>query len=288
MSSIAKIFVIVNFVLSVLFLGFAATLLSQQWDYRQMYLETKHYYTTEKADWDAKEQQSKSQIENLKSLLNDRTTVLKKSQENISDLQAKNKELEQWKAMLTQKMGDIKINLEDINSTLKDKDQQIATLTKEKEDVAKKINAAQEKAQAAYDELNRKVLELDQYKGRLAETEKMMKRARRELWEAKQIVRSVQSVGINIPALLNKVPPLEGQVVAVSPKVPIVMISVGSDEKVQKGYQFTVYRGNAYVGQVVVEEVYPDMSAARIIKDMTKRAIQRGDKVTTKIGGGGF
>lgn len=284
MSSIAKVFIILNFVLSVLFIGFAASLLSQQWDYRQMYLECKHYYSTEKENWESKEQQGEGQIKNLKELVNDRTRLAKQAQDKINDLEEKNKELQGWKDSLTQKMEDIKVDLKNINTTIKQNSDEMTRVTQEKETISKKVAGAEKDAKNASDELHRKVLELDTYKGRLAETEKMLKRSRRELWESKQIIRSVEGSGISIRNIISKAPDLEGQIVQVSAVVPIVMLSIGNDEKVQKGYQFTVYRGNRYIGQVVVEEVYPDMSAARIIKNMTKSAIKIGDKVTTKIG----
>ncbi len=65
----------------------------------------------------------------------------------------------------------------------------------------------------------------------------------------------------------------------------MVMISVGSDDQVRKGYRFTVYRGERYVGKVEVEKVFSDMCSARILSDWTKEKIKEGDDVSTGIGG---
>ena len=115
----------------------------------------------------------------------------------------------------------------------------------------------------------------------------MLQRNEKELWEAKQIIRAVKEAGVNIPSLFKPAKPLDGQIVKVSLKVPLVMVSLGSDDGVKKGYQFTVYRENRYIGRITIEEVYPDMSAGRILKEMTVKAVKQGDKVTTRIGGGG-
>lgn len=288
MSSIAKVFIIINFVLSVLFLGFAATLLSQQWDYRQVYLETKYQYAQEKQNWESSENEVQGYVENLRSLLNQRTSLLKETQAKIADYETQNNELRAWKDNVSQSLKAIDNRIDTLDTRIEEKDRRIAELTREKQDKASDLRRAEEEARTAKDEQETIQLELDRYRGRLAETEKMLQRSRRELWEAKQVIRSVQSVGVNIQAIMQKAPPLEGQIVAVSPKVPLVMLSIGSDEGVQQGYQFTVYRGSRYIGQVVVEEVYSDMCAARIVRDMTRHALQRGDRVTTRIGGGSF
>lgn len=285
MSSITKVFVIVNCMLSVLFLGFAATLLSQQWDYRQMYLDAKYVYQADKETWDTEKKNTEGQVAQLKKTLNERTTWLKEFQDKYNTEKLKNDQLSTWTTKLDQRLDGIERRLGEYNQRLEVKDKEYIALVQEKEEVQNQVETAQESAQMAFDELNTKVLEVDRVKGRLAETEKMLKRARRELWESKEIVRAVRDVGINIDAIVGQVPPLEGQIVEVSPVVPIVMLSIGENDKVKKGYQFTVYRGSNYIGQVVVEETYPDMSAARINKEMTKRAIKKGDKVTTKIGG---
>lgn len=286
MSSIAKVFVIINCVLSVLFVGFAATLLSQQWDYRQMYLETKYIYLGEKADWEAEITDKDAQINHLRETLNQRTTLLKQKQDELSKEWERNKYLEEWKGGLETKLQGIEEKLGEFNQQLMAKDERIRELESQKEEIENKVKTAEETAQTALDQLNVVTLSLDDKKVQLAEMEGMLKRARRELWESKQIIRSLSDVGVNIGAITGKLPPLDGQVVAVSPKMPIVMLSIGENDNVQKGYQFTVYRGSRYIGQVVVEETYPDMSVARILKNMTKRAIKKGDSVTTKVGGG--
>jgi len=62
------------------------------------------------------------------------------------------------------------------------------------------------------------------------------------------------------------------------------VLSVGSEDKVEKGFTFFVYRDASYVGQVEVDRVFAAKSAARINPEMTPSTIQPGDGATTRLG----
>ena len=49
------------------------------------------------------------------------------------------------------------------------------------------------------------------------------------------------------------------------PDVNIVILSVGSDDKVEEGHEFTVYRGEHFVARVQVSKVTSDMAGARVL-----------------------
>jgi len=70
----------------------------------------------------------------------------------------------------------------------------------------------------------------------------------------------------------------------VRPEVNLVMLSVGSDDGVKTGYQFTITRGEKRIGTVEVEKVFADMSSARIIRAW-KDAIKEGDAAAVGLGG---
>jgi hypothetical protein len=79
------------------------------------------------------------------------------------------------------------------------------------------------------------------------------------------------------------IPKIDGRVVGVSTKLPLLVISVGEEDGVKVGFEFTIYRGNTYVGKMVVEKVYPHQAVGRWIQEKTKDKILPGDSVTTKI-----
>jgi hypothetical protein len=288
MSSIAKVFIIINFVLSVLFLGVSASFLSQHWDYRQSYLEAKHVYRTDIEQRDNELKQEKEGKDQLRALLSERTKSTKDAQDEIENLKQQNNRLTEDKQDLSNKLKSLTQSFNQISDTVKNAESEKEKLKAQAKDAEQRVIVAESNAKAAYEELSKKEIELNELSGRLVQTEKMLKRSSKELWEAKQIVRSVRELNINLPSVIVKTPPIDGQILAVDAKVPLVMLSVGKDDGVEKGFQFTVYRENRYVGRVTIQEVYKDMSAAQIDPSMTVKAIQKGDSVTTKIGGGSF
>lgn len=117
------------------------------------------------------------------------------------------------------------------------------------------------------------------------EQQKIIEKQRRELREVKQMIAAAEKQGVRLDLLYTREKPLDGFITAVSKKLPLVMMSLGSDDNVQKGQEFTIFRGSSYIGTVVVEDVYKDACAARIIKGKTKFLINKGDGVTTRFGG---
>ena len=67
--------------------------------------------------------------------------------------------------------------------------------------------------------------------------------------------------------------------------IHLIMLSAGADDGVKKGYCFTVYRGDKYIGKVEVERTFGDMSSARIINPLSAPAgiVREGDSASTGV-----
>ncbi|MEX1024054.1 MAG: hypothetical protein WD226_03160 [Planctomycetota bacterium] len=63
----------------------------------------------------------------------------------------------------------------------------------------------------------------------------------------------------------------------------LVMLNVGEDQDVRRGYVFDVYNGNTYKGRVRVENVEASMCSATIVGTVDGSSIQRGDRASTHI-----
>lgn len=74
----------------------------------------------------------------------------------------------------------------------------------------------------------------------------------------------------------------DAQVLAVRPDVGLIMISAGTQQNVKPGYQFTISRGDQYVAKVQVDRVYPDMCSAKVLPGMQKGEIQVHDEAKSK------
>ena len=77
---------------------------------------------------------------------------------------------------------------------------------------------------------------------------------------------------------------IEGFVAGVDEKLGLVILSVGSDDDVEVGFEFTVYRRDKFIALVMVENVQEDMSGARVIHLDKGAKVRAGDSVTTRPG----
>jgi myosin heavy subunit len=285
MSSIAKIFIFINFILSIAYMVIAGTLLAQKWDYKQMLIDQAQKATREKQVQEEKLKDAEGKVANLQESLNNVTSRAIQLNVELNKTKDIYDEAKRTNDSLNEKIANLEVSYKDINSKIGEKDARINELEtardqakEEKEDAIRAKESAQEEQLVVQTELNN-------IKGEIAEKEKIVQRQQRELLEAKQIISAAEKQGVRLDLLYTREKPVDGFITAVSKKLPLVMISLGSDDNIEKGYQFTVYRGNNYIGTVVIEDVYKDASAARIIKDKTRQKIQKGDSVTTRFGG---
>jgi hypothetical protein len=92
-------------------------------------------------------------------------------------------------------------------------------------------------------------------------------------------------------AIVGPVPPavekVTGKVTAAkkneSRSAELVTISIGSDDNIAKGMRLIIFRGAKYICEMLVTEVYPDVSVGRVIEETRNGNIERGDDVTTKL-----
>lgn len=68
--------------------------------------------------------------------------------------------------------------------------------------------------------------------------------------------------------------PINGRILQVRPELNLVILSVGLRDKVTKGMEFVVSRGDEYISKVRVANVYDDMCSAKVLGGMTKQGAQ--------------
>lgn len=76
---------------------------------------------------------------------------------------------------------------------------------------------------------------------------------------------------------------INGKVLQVEPKLDLVILSVGEKDKVQKGMEFVISRGNNYITKVRVANVYDGMCSAKILDGMTSKgeSVKISDSAST-------
>lgn len=77
--------------------------------------------------------------------------------------------------------------------------------------------------------------------------------------------------------------PLFGMVTDVSDG-NLIEISLGSDDGIRENHQLYVYRGDTYLGRVIIRSTSADFALGEIVKEYNKSVlIRKGDSVATKL-----
>jgi len=143
--------------------------------------------------------------------------------------------------------------------------------------------AAEDNALRISRERDRLADELKRASKRLAKAELELEKLRGEIARLLQLVEGAGEK-IELPPA-PPVPLIEGKVREVGDlPASLVVLNVGDDDGVYVGLRFIVYRGANYVGDVVVEQIFQDYSAARPISATLVEKVKPGDDVSTKLG----
>lgn len=99
-----------------------------------------------------------------------------------------------------------------------------------------------------------------------------------------QMSMVMRAHGLTKDSLVAQLEPigLNGIVLVVGDK-DLIEISVGKDDGLREGHIMEVYRGDTYLGQIKIMKVAPDRSVGQINKDLKRGQVRKGDHVTTKF-----
>ena len=89
--------------------------------------------------------------------------------------------------------------------------------------------------------------------------------------------------GITPFTLVEEIPPPVDAVVTAIGEKDLIEISIGSDDGVHSGHAMEAFRGTTYLGRVVILKTQPNKSIAKILPELRKAPIKKGDRVTTRL-----
>lgn len=277
MSLVAKVFVVLNLLVSVAFMVFAMNVWTAQTKWQKLYEVEKD----RNVEFLARAQ--KRELDLAREVVSQQTRVTDKDRQ-IVDLKLKSnaaadRELEaKTKLAMAENGRDMK---DAENQELAREVKRYADdLTKLKGVVIKQQQAVaveRENSVRARNEKSEMENELNVNKQSLAALNRDKRAIEDDL--ALQTSRINRLLEHNVPVMqiLNEdpgatQPPVADAVVlAVRPDVGLVMISAGSQQNIKPGFQFTVSHGDQYVAKVQVEKVYPDMCSAKVLPGMMNK-----------------
>jgi len=86
----------------------------------------------------------------------------------------------------------------------------------------------------------------------------------------------------NIEIDTDVVPEVDGVVLAVAGS-DFLEISIGSDDGLKPGHSLEVFRDRVYLGRVVVRKTAPNRAVGQVIKGTLRSEIKRGDRVADRV-----
>lgn len=283
MSGLAKAFVVINLVLTLFFLGAVATLhqTNKHWKDAAETGATKLVELRDLAQ--AKAEHDAGRIQALEENTGrQRVEIADLSTQNQS-LQNENGSLSTDKQGLTQRVTVLESSIAQKDSHIQDKDAELARKDEEIARLVEEKKAADEAKTEAVQIAQRARLDLQNQIEATEAANKELADARRDLDDKTLFLQQLEKIGFPMDLTVQIAPKINGVVVAVQDG--IVILSVGRDDQVKEGFEFTIYEKDRFVGKVKVESLLDDMSGARILFTENGQTIKAGQNATTRLAG---
>jgi len=284
MSTIGKVFVVINLAFAALFVGAAASLIgtSEGWRAQAEELEANLAATTEAKDGEiASLQTNVDQLENERDRVKASRTQVETDRDALAaDLateQAQNADLRERLTGIEGRLGDLEgtnraqaTRITDLNRETRDLRSQRDDALAAKASADKASTAAKDSAAMAEGRASDLTIELARSNERAGELDAQL-----------ATVASLYKIDLNS---LNAQPDQSGVVLSADyvGVVPVVVINIGRADGVRAGYSYDVYSGSTYKGRIRVETVGERQAGATIAMDAGAH-IEGGDRVVTRL-----
>lgn len=278
MSGLAKVFLVINLVLALIFLGTSATLFGVRKDFKKESEELTKLY---KGNFDAQKEKIDKLTEkvvmyaNVMSVQNaeivNSDTLKKDLARKLSDAETKLKAAETEVATKQSRVDALDSNIAQLSSQM----QALASRVQQSEDARTK--AIDERRDAVKDR-NEQFLVAAELQDKIATLENELQTLRDENEQLNTTITVWQTQG-KAPGQAQR--EIAAKVLNVKDE-KLVILSVGSDDKVAEGMVFIVYRDGKYLGDVKIVNVYKDMSGAEVVHVVSGAEIKEGDDAKTK------
>jgi len=263
MSAIGKTFIVLNLVFSLVIVGAAASYLSKADDFKKAYNKEHDAFTKAQQAWTQTKSDLEARIRNLQTESDEKQSKIDDLAVANSNLKDTNKSKDVANQQLRDAVDQIKNTLNDFRQNMNDLSNRNNELTDAN---AKLRNAAldsQTKQKQAEEDQLRVEGELKRANDRISSLELASANLQKEKGHLQSLLKIAESKGFDISSLVA-MRKIDAAVVDVDNDLGFVVLSVGKDSQVEKGWTFQIYRDEKYLGEVEVDEVYDKYSAARI------------------------
>jgi hypothetical protein len=283
MSALSKVFVVVVFILSVAFFGTSATLFKTRLDWKKAYLDFEKGVKTELEQLKERNKSLVALTDNLQKTIDAERAAEAQLGVEIKRLTGDLAEEKKSVQIARSEASTTKVLMDQVSQTAE-------AVTKSNQALQEALDKAKGERETALAEAATSRQERDSMQLDLSKSQQELHALKVELKDLGEKFDTLAVVYERAKQVLpealtpDTAPPIDGVVKAVDGEEKLVVLSVGRDDKVETGFDFTIYRGDEFLGKVKVIKVYPNLSGARILFTKDGATLQPGDKATTRIG----
>jgi phosphoglycolate phosphatase-like HAD superfamily hydrolase len=291
MNLVGKIFVVLIFVMSLVFMSFAVAVYATHRNWREVVLLPREQVVPGK-EIGLKFQLDEAKVKNdgfkneLEKVTRDRDAEKNARIDAVAklenELKVRTKERNDRDRDLAALVQSERNAVAAMNAT----QAEIAIAEKERSKLRTEVLQAQKDRDAHFKEVQRLLDELHQAANDKVQLQNRLTTLAQDLAKAKEALR-YYDINENSDYKAKAPPRVDGVILA-TPGDGLVEVSLGSDDGLRKGHQLEVYRisggASTYVGRIEVVKTAPNLSVCKLAPNFPQNSnIMKGDRVASKI-----
>lgn len=280
MSTLSKVFVILVTLIAMIGLGVNVTLFAMRVDWKDKFVKELNYHWQTQQIKNAEIADRELQVQNMvefQGILTNKIAMLDVElagkSARIADLQ---RQLDAVDVNTKKLLADVDVYVRQLEVQIA----QIQDLNMKVEDYRAKLARANSNANTATQELQYARQEAERLSKDLASLEEAHIGIARGKKQLEEIIAMLNARGVDT----SNAPPLkalEGKVTACDDSIGMVVISIGRNDGVLEGNEFTIYRGGSFVAKITINKVDAKWAAGRVT--LKKEAPRVSDDASNSI-----
>src|SRR3954467_15663272 len=273
MTLVGKIFTMLILIMSIIFMAFAMMVFATHKNWKATALANQ----TALAAANTALKDAKDALEREKTDLAREQAARKAA---LAALQVRVSSSEQRLAAKEKELADLTAAHSQATETAKVAQDRLATLEKETSDLRNTLRTERQKLDKMFISVVDLTDKLNQAESLRQNLEEVNKQAAQEISRMKIVL---DRNGLTPDSLVAHIPPKVDGVVLDANDKDLIEISIGADDGLKVGHSLDVYRGNTYLGRIVIKKTNPDRAVGQVKKELQRGQIKRGDRVTTRF-----
>ena len=282
MNLVGKIFIVLIFVMSAVFMAFSVAVYASHTNWRNVVKAEETGLEAQLSGQKLKGEQLQSQLTKMEEQL---AFEQKTRREALAKQATAEEEFERERDQQEAALARLNQDLREAVATMAATQETLKSLRSEVDGLRTNIRQTEKDRDDAFGEMVQKTDELHDAANELKTLQDRSNRLAADYADAVAVLRK-HDLKPNPELYTTEAPDVEGQVLAVTAKGSIE-VNIGSDDGLLEGHELQIYRiadtVSMYLGKVQVTQTATDKAVCKILPEFRKGTIQRGDRVDSKL-----